>query len=456
MFENTSDVLKSSADVLEKWNNRGNNSLWRSLDMQKVNTSDGRLVYKLVVKEGFFSYLKNHVKCFLLASRYKKAMEEALQTPAIEKSIKARFVAGVNTGVVPFVSHIPYQESLPAIMGGQNTNSQTTRSTESDDDSGNETASNLSEIPDLSDVDDVERAAYRLPGEAQDEGYSERPVSHNHANTDTFNDELQQALAHSRETMVTDQLKRDEHELAEAISLSLATEKDENDPALALALALSKETQKLDEERRRARELADVEKATQLSLDSGTSTVVKSDPGMAQGIASSEESHAVAQEKIALQEQRAEAIVQKYNRDFVQTARNGDCFYDGMLKIRGYSSITELRKRSFDEGKRCLEGNGKLQFDAAVVFTFKKQIEELLSPRSYAEHIDVRLMAVTENCRIVVCDLNEKVLSVDGPEGESEDCSKRTLSEVMSQYPEAELFVFDSSNRGHYMAGKKK
>ncbi|MBO9481926.1 hypothetical protein [Salinisphaera sp. G21_0] len=105
MFGNASDVLKSSADVLENWNSAGNLSRWRSLDMQKVNTSDGRLVYKLEVKEGFFSYLVNHVKCFLLASHYRKTMEEALQAPTIEKSIKERYVAGVNKGGALCESH---------------------------------------------------------------------------------------------------------------------------------------------------------------------------------------------------------------------------------------------------------------------------------------------------------------------------------------------------------------
>lgn len=144
MLKNISDVLKSSAEVLEKWNDQGDKSRWRSLDMQKVKTSDGRRVYKLVVEEGFFSYLINHVKCFFLASDYKKSMEEVLQTPTIEKSIKDRYVADVNTGVVPFVSQLQYQESLPAIAGRQNTNGQITSSTESTDDSDYETASNFS------------------------------------------------------------------------------------------------------------------------------------------------------------------------------------------------------------------------------------------------------------------------------------------------------------------------
>ena len=108
MFENTSEVLKSSVEVFERWNDTSHDSNWRSVDMQKVNTSDGRCVYRLVVEEGFFSYLINHVKCFLLASDYKKTMEEALQTSAIGKSIKERYVAGVNAGIVPFVRQISY------------------------------------------------------------------------------------------------------------------------------------------------------------------------------------------------------------------------------------------------------------------------------------------------------------------------------------------------------------
>ncbi|MBO9494960.1 hypothetical protein J7438_12820 [Thalassotalea sp. G20_0] len=457
MFGNTSDALKSSADVLEKWNSTGNNSLWRSLDMQKVNTSDGRLVYKLVVEEGFFSYLKNHVKCFLLASRYKKAMEEALQAPTIEKSIKERYVAGVNKGVVPFVSHIPYQESLPAIEGGQNANSPTIGSTESDDDSGYETASNLSDIPGPFDVDDMERV-YRLPDEAQDEGYSESPVNHNHANADIFNDELQQALEQSMVTGITDQLRgadrdREASELSEAIRRSLATATDENDPDLARALALSIETQELDEQMRSARERADVEKATQLSLDSGN--VAESDPDMALGIAGSKQTNAVEQEKFIWQEQKAEAILAKYHREFFPTARDGNCFYDGMSRVRRHSSIRELRDRSYQEGIKCLQGDGKLPFDSALTVTFKEQIEQLQKSHNYAEQIDLRLMACTENCRIIVCDLDEKVLNVAGPEGELEQYPKKTLSEVMGQYPEAELFVYDKEAK-HYMTGRKK
>ncbi|MGO0308439.1 hypothetical protein ACTL6P_17895 [Endozoicomonas acroporae] len=453
MFGNTSDVLKSSADVLENWNSAGNHSRWRSLAMQKVNTSDGRLVYKLEVKEGFFSYLINHVKCFLLAPHYRKTMEEALQAPTIEKSIKDRYVAGVNKGVVPFVSHIPYQESLPAIEGGQNANRQTTGSTESGDDSGYETASNLSDIPDPLDVDDMERV-YRLPDEVQGEGYSESPVSHNHA--DTFNDELQQALADSRVTEVTDQLRRADREaveLAEALSHSLATATDENDPALGRALALSRKSQQRDEQMRSARERADVAKAIQRSLNSGT--VAESDPDMALGIAASKQTNAVEQEQFIRQEQKAQAILAKYHRKFVPTARDGDCFYDGMSRVRGHSSIRELRNRSYQEGMQCLQGNRKLQFDSALTVTFKEQIEQLQNPHNYAEQIDLRLMAYTENCWIIVCDLDEKVLNVAGPEGELEEYPKKTLSEVMGQYPEAELFVYDIEAK-HYMTGRKK
>ncbi|WBA88208.1 hypothetical protein [Endozoicomonas sp. GU-1] len=382
-------------------------------------------------------------------------MEEALQAPTIEKSIKERYVAGVNKGVVPFVSHIPYQESLPAIEGGQNANRQTTGSTESDDDSGYETASKLSDIPDPWDVDDMERV-YRFPDEAQDEGYSESPVSHNHA--DTFNDELQQALADSRVTEVTDQLRRADREaveLAEALSHSLATANDENDPALARALALSRETQQLDEQLRSARERADVAKATQRSLDSGTSKITESDPAMTQGLASSKESDAVRRAKAIRKERKAAAILEKYHRKFVKTVRDGNCFYDGMSKIRRDASITELRQKSYDEGKRCLDGNGKLKFHPALTSLFEKQIDKLMESYNYAQQIDLRLMAYTENCWIIVCDLDEKVVNVAGPEGELEEYPKKTLSEIMGQYPEAELFVFDKEGR-HYMTGKKK
>ncbi|WP_257293361.1 hypothetical protein [Endozoicomonas sp. YOMI1] len=114
-----------------------------------------------------------------------------------------------------------------------------------------------------------------------------------------------------------------------------------------------------------------------------------------------------------------------------------------------------LRNRSYQEGIKCLQGNGKLQFDPALTFTFKEQIEQLQKPRNYAEQIDLRLMACTENCRIIVCDLDEKVLSVVGSEGELEQYPKKTLSEVMGQYPEAELFVYDEEGK-HYMTGRKK
>ncbi len=363
---------------------------------------------------------------------------------------------GLTRGGVPFVSHIPYQQSLPAIEGGQNANRQTTGSTESGDDSGYETASNLSDIPDPLDVDDTERV-YRLPDEAQDEGYSESPVSHNHA--DVFNDDLQQAIEQSMVTEVTDQLRRADRdreasELSEAIRRSLATATDENDPALARALALSRKSQIQDEQMRSDRERADVAKAIQRSLDSGTSKITESDPAMTQGLASSKESDAVRRAKAIRKERKAAAILEKYHRKFVKTVRDGNCFYDGMSKIRRDASITELRQKSYDEGKRCLDGNGKLEFHPALTSLFKKQIENLKESYNYAEQIDLRLMACTQNCRIIVCDLDETVINVLGSKGELEEYPKKTLSEVMGQYPEAELFVYDEEGK-HYMTGER-
>ncbi|WP_257264116.1 ankyrin repeat domain-containing protein, partial [Endozoicomonas sp. ONNA2] len=160
-------------------------------------------------------------------------------------------------------------------------------------------------------------------------------------------------------------------------------------------------------------------------------------------------------EAIRQQEQKAAAIVQKYHREFVQTVRNGDCFYDGMSRVRRHSSVMELRARSYLEGQKCLAGRGKLHFDKALTAVFSGQIAKLRQPNEYAEQIDLRLMAATENCRIVVCDLDEKVLSVVGSEGEVEEYPEKTLSEVMGQDPETELFVLDTQGQ-HYMAGRKR
>ncbi|MGI2028505.1 hypothetical protein [Endozoicomonas acroporae] len=198
-----------------------------------------------------------------------------------------------------------------------------------------------------------------------------------------------------------------------------------------------------------------MEKATRRSLDSDTSKITESDPAMTQGLASDKESDAVRRAKAIRKERKAAAILEKYHRKFVKTVRDGDCFYDGMSKIRRDASITELRQKSYDEGKRCLDGNGKLEFHPALTSLFKKQIEKLKDSYNYAEQIDLRLMAYTENCWIIVCNLDEKVLNVAGPEGELEEYPKKTLSEIMGQYPEAELFVFDKEDK-HYMAGKKK
>ncbi|WP_257264153.1 OTU domain-containing protein [Endozoicomonas sp. ONNA2] len=161
-------------------------------------------------------------------------------------------------------------------------------------------------------------------------------------------------------------------------------------------------------------------------------------------------------ELVCQQEQKTAAILQKYHREFVPTVRDGNCFYDGMSKVRSDTSIMKLRERSYLEGKKCLAGKGKLQFDAARISFFREQIEQLRHSRTYAEQIDLRLMAATENCRIVVCDLDEeKVLSVVGPEGELEEYPKKTLSEVMSQDPETELFLLDTQGK-HYMTGRKR
>ncbi|MBO9481927.1 hypothetical protein [Salinisphaera sp. G21_0] len=196
-------------------------------------------------------------------------------------------------------------------------------------------------------------------------------------------------------------------------------------------------------------------KAIQRSLDSDTSKITESDPAMTQGLASSKESDAVRRAKAIRNERKAAAILEKYHRKFVKTVRDGDCFYDGMSKIRRDASITGLRKKSYDEGKRCLDGNGKLQFHPVLTSLFQKQIEMLKEPRNYAEQIDLRLMACTQNCRIIVCDLDETVINVLGPEGELEEYPKKTLSEVMGQHPEAELFVFDGKDK-HYMTARKK
>ncbi|WP_257263550.1 hypothetical protein [Endozoicomonas sp. ONNA2] len=448
MLRNISEVLKSSADVLEQWS-RNNNSNWRSLDMQKVHTSDGRCVYQLDVKEGFFSYLKNHVKCFLFASHYKKTMEEALQTPSIEKSIKDRYVAALNTGAVPFVRHISYKAPLPAVEVGQNTNSQTLPPAGSDHDSGSETASNPGEFP------EPFEGAPGFGNDPRDIGYAQSPVSHNHSNADPHDYGLQQALVRSMKTQLTDQSRRDATEaarLAKAISDSMAVS-NENDPTLIEAIVRSRLTEQQDEQRRLwhlAREQADVQKAIGLSLS--PDTVTESDPGMAQGIAASKQTGVSHDEKCRRQEEKAKEILKKYHRNFFQTTRQGDCFYDGICKLRGHSSITDLRKRSYEEGIKCLQGEGKLKpFDPEVTPVLKDDIEKLRNNHNYALETDVRLMACTENCRIVVCDLEEAVRMVAGPEGEL-DYPKKTLSEVMEQYPEAELFVLDNK---HYMTGKK-
>ncbi len=412
MFKNISGVLKSSAEVLEKWNEHGDKSKWRSLDRQKVKTSDGRHVYKLVEVKGFFSYLVNHVKYIFFASDYKKSMEEVLNTPKVEKNLKDRHVADINAGVVPSVRNIQGKEALPTIAGRRETSNQATLTTDHTADSDYETASNVSEDSDLLDVDEM-ASADEAGREAYDDGYSESPVGDITAGADALDHELQQALA------------------------------------------LSRETQQSDEERRRARELEDTEEAIRRSLESDTSTVDENDPDMALAIALSKDSKAVEMENIARQEQKASAILQKYSRDFVQTVRNGDCFYDGMVKLRGHSNIMALRNRSYQEGKQCLEGNGKLHFDPEIAFLFEEQIELLKRQGNYAEQIDVRLMAVKENCKIVVCDLNEKVSSIVAPDGELEEYPEKSLTEVMRLYPDAELFVLDTQER-HYMTGRKR
>ena len=94
-----------------------------------------------------------------------------------------------------------------------------------------------------------------------------------------------------------------------------------------------------------------------------------------------------------------------------------------------------------------------MQLDPAVTFLFEEQIKRLKKKHNFAQQIDLRLMACTENCRIVVCDFDEKVLSITGPDGELEEYPEKTLSEVMGQYPEAELFVLNSL---HFMTGRRK
>ena len=420
MFRNISDVLKSSAEVLEKRNVNGDKSKWRSLDIKKVTASDGRRVYKLVEVKGFFSYLVNHVKYLFFASDYKKSMEEELNTPKVEKNLKDRRVADISVEVFPSVRNTQDKEVSPTIARLQETSNQKTFSTHHTADSDYETASDISDGSDLLSVDENEH-----PYDARrtdDDGYAEGPESYlSHASIvggiplgdETPDYQLQQALERSRKTEVTDQ------------------------------------------ERRNAIEQKNTEEAIRRSLEPGISTAKEDDPDISIAIALSKNADAVYQENIARQERKATAILQKYNRDFVQTVRDGDCFYDGMTKLRGHSNIMALRNRSHQEGKKCLEGNGKLHFDPEIAFLFEEQIDLLKQQGNYAEQLDIRLMAANENCKIVVCDLNEKVSSIVGPDGELEEYPEKSLNEVMRQYPDAELFVLDTQDR-HYMTGRKK
>ena len=490
MPRNISDVLRSSAEVIEKWTAAEDKNKWRSLDMQRGKTPDGRRVYKLVEVEGFFSYLISHVKCFLHASDYKKSMEAILHAPDIDKSVKKRYVQYVNSGVIPFVKNIPYKEILPAIVERQEEKGQASYSTDTMADSDYETASEISDVSepfDVGDLDSLSDASSRI---ADDEGYADEPVIYDHSAVDNphtrpevytsplarelspeneasssvdidgevLDPETQRALALSRATEITDQARRDAieaNDIEEATRRSNTTFLEENDPNLAQAFALSRETLQSDEMNRLALEKKNIEDDIHRSMTSHALSGEDSDAGLAEAIAASKNSAITDQEKREREEQRAESILNKYDRDIVRTVRNGDCFYDAMAKIRGHSNLMALRNRCYQEGRKCLEGNGKLQFDEAIAFLFEEQIELLKQQYNFAEQLDVRLMASTENCRIVICDLSEKVTSIAGPEGELEEYPAKSLDEVMRQYPEAELFVLATEDR-HYMAGRKK
>ncbi|GAA4651574.1 hypothetical protein GCM10023116_38580 [Kistimonas scapharcae] len=490
MPRNISDVLSSSIETIEKWTAVEDKKKWCSLDMQKGKTPDGRRVYKLVEVEGFFSYLISHIKCFLRASDYKKSMEAVLHAPDIDKSIKKRYIQYVNSGVIPFVKNIPYQKTLPAISERQEERGKINFSTGTMVDSDYETASEISGVSESFDVGDLDSLSGEPGGITDDEGYADEParsahtiVDNSHARPEVdasrlareysseneaggsvdvddegVDPETQRALALSRETAITDQARRDIREandIEEAVRRSNDTFLEESDPDLAQVLALSREALKSDEAKRQALEQKAIEDAIHRSMAPHAVPDEDSDDGLAKAIAASKNAAREDQAKRARQEQRAESIVNKYDREFVQTVRNGDCFYDGVSKVRGHSNIMELRNRSYQEGERCLEGNGKLHFDTEIAFLLEEQIELLKQQYNYAEQLDVRLMASTENCRIVICDLSEKVTCIAGPQGELEEYPATSLDDVMQQYPEAELFVLATADN-HYMAGRRQ
>ncbi len=486
MFRNISDVLKSSAEVLEKLNDQGDKSKWRSLDRKRVNTSDGRRVYKLVEVKGFFSYLVNHVKYLFFASDYKKSMEEVLNTPKIEKNLKDRRVADVNAGVVPAVRNIQGKEVLPTITGRQEISNQATLSTDHTADSDYETASDISEVSDLLDRDEME-PAYDARRTEDDAGYADDPVIYGHSSavtdrsddhapgtlesdssftplsydaspdTETLDRELQQALARSRMTEITDEERRSAREandIEEAMRRSNATFLEENDTDLAQALALSHETLHSDELKRQASEQKRIEEtahhSTQHPLPDGD------DADLVQALVASKHSEAEDQEKRARQEQQAAILLKKYDRDIVRTVRDGDCFYDGMAKMHGHSSVMNLRNKCYQEGLNSLRGNGKIEIPKAYDEFFKPQIEQLKKAKNYAEQIDIRLMAVVEHCTIIVCDLNERVMSVVDADGGLEEYPQKSLRDVMRQSPDAELFVLATGKSEHYIGSTKR
>ncbi len=179
------------------------------------------------------------------------------------------------------------------------------------------------------------------------------------------------------------------------------------------------------------------------------------DADLVQALVASKHSEAEDQEKRARQEQQAAILLKKYDHDIVRTVRDGDCFYDGMAKMHGHSSVMDLRMKCYEEGLKSLRGNGQIEIPSDLEKMFENHIEQLKNAKNYAEQIDLRLMAVVEKCKIIVCDFNERVMNVVDADGGLEQYPQKSLRDIMRQSPDAELFILETESQ-HYIGSIKR